>query len=186
MRTYRILEPDEIHLARNLVEGLDPGDEYHHFLHIMSAADFDAWERRADRHVFIGCFSDESLIGFAEIAGAAGHAECSLCVDADHRRDGIGTVLFERSCALAREVGAHNLSIMVARGDVEMFDLATEHQGYAVYRRAPSLILPQGGSSTACWLEFDLDSMPAAQWFSDGVRWVHDLLRRRDGPAASA
>jgi len=176
MRTYRTLEREEIPLVRELVEGLDPDDQYRHFLQDMSEDDFDAWEERARHHTVLGCFSGDELVGFAEIAGADDRVECSLCIGSEHRRKGIGTALFERACVMAHEAGAHRLSIFVTRGDVEMFDLAARHKGYATYSHGRSMILSSRDHTMACWLSFNLDSMPPAEWFAGAVRWVRDLL----------
>jgi len=176
MKHYRDLLADERGLARAFLERMDLDDQVHHFQCAMTDSDFNVWEERAKSHRLIGCFDHNRLIGMAEIAQNRDHAECSLYVDAEHRRKGIGTALFERSCTSARDSGAHHFTILVTRGDAEMMDMAVQHDGLSVFRHGKSMILPEGDHATARWLIFELDSMSPETWFSRAVRDVREHL----------
>ena len=176
MLHYRDLAPDERGAARALFERMDLDSQIHHFQRAMAEVDFDLWEERAQGHQLIGCFDGDDLVGVAEIACGAPHAESSLWVDPGHRRRGIGTALFDRACTAARARGAHQLIVLVTRGDAEMLDMASRHHGLSVFRHGSSMILPEGDQATARWLAFDLDSMPPEDWFSQAVRSVREGL----------
>jgi len=173
---YRDLAPDERGAARRLFESMDLDSQLHHFQREMTAADFDLWEERAGRHHMIGCFDGDELVGIAEIAHGEFHAESSLWVEPGHRRRGIGTALFDRACAAARDRGARQLIVLVTRGDAEMLDMAIRHHGLSVFRHGSSMILPEGDQAVARWLAFDLASMPAGDWFSHAVRSVREAM----------
>ena len=123
MNHYCDLSANERHLARGLLELMDVEDQVHHFQRAMTDSDFDAWEERAQSHRLIGCFAHKRLIGVAEIALNGDDAECSLYVAVEHRRKGIGTVLFERARAAVRESGGEHLAVLVTRGDGAMAGL---------------------------------------------------------------
>ena len=86
-------------------------------------------------------------------------AECSLFVEAGHRHRGIGTELFQITCAAAKELGGRTLTILVTRGDLEMLDLAVRMEGISTFRHGTSMILPGDDHGNARWLAFDIDSI---------------------------
>jgi GNAT superfamily N-acetyltransferase len=174
--SIRELAANETGLARALLEQMNTGDQLHHFLCAMTAENFARWEERARSHRLIGSFDQGRLTGLAEVADSDGNAECSLWVDAGYRRRGIGTALFERVCALAREGGARSLMILVTRGDAEMLDMAARHGGFSVYRHGKSMILPGGDHPMARWLVFELDDPPHASWFAKAIRAVRESV----------
>jgi GNAT superfamily N-acetyltransferase len=176
MRHYRDLAADECGLARDFLAQMDLEDQVHHFQQAMSEGDFDDWEMRATNHHLIGCFDHDILVGMAEIAHDADHAECSLYVDAAHRGKGIGTALFERACLSAHERGADHLTILVTRGDAVMLDMAVRHDGLSVFQHGKSMILPEGDHAMARWLVFNLDEMSPESWFSGALRSVREHL----------
>jgi len=180
LKQYRELAADELGRARAFLGRMAPDDQMHHFQQIMSEADLDAWEMRARDHRLIGYFEHDHLFGMAELAYGDDQAECSVCVDAGHRRQGIGTALFERACSAAREGGARYLTVLVTRGDAEMLDLAVRHHGLSVFRHGQSMILPEGDHGTARWLVFELDEAleekTPEDWFSHAVRSVREIL----------
>jgi len=176
MREIRDIGSDELKAARALFEGLGPVDQIHHFQQVMTGADLDDWEARARTHRLIGCFEHGALVGLSEVAFDRDHAECSLCIEAGHRGQGIGTALFERSCTAAREAGARSLTILVTRGDATMLDMAVRHHGLSVFRHSRSMILPAGEHPTAFWLVFELDHESPETWFSHAVRRVCEAL----------
>jgi GNAT superfamily N-acetyltransferase len=172
----RELSVSETSLARALLERMDTGDLLHHFQCAMTGEQFDLWEERARSHRLIGSFDGSRLVGLAEVAERDDTAECSLWVDAGHRRRGIGTALFERACDVAREGGARSLVVLVTRGDADMLDMAARHDGLSVYRHGGSLILPDGDHSTARWLVFELADAPPKTWLGKAVRFVRGSL----------
>lgn len=180
MMRFRELRANERQLARALLERMDDDDQRHHFQRVMTAGEFDLWQERARNHRLIGSFDGDHLVGVAEIARGGDHAECSLWVDVEHRRRGIGTELFERACAAARESGARALLVLATRGDAEMLDMAIRHEGLSVYRHGESMILPEGDHATARWLVFELGDPPHESWFAHGFRSIREALGLRD------
>lgn len=175
----RNLAANETGLARALLERMGADDQLHHFQCIMTAIEFDLWEERARRHRLIGSFDRSHLVGLAEIAHFEDRAECSMWVDVEHRRRGIGTALFEQACVAARESGAKTLMVLVTRGDAEMLDMAVRHDGLSIYRHGKSMILPEGDYATARWLVFELGVPPPENWFGHAIRSVREILALR-------
>ena len=174
---YRDLTPEECRHARTLLETVGLDDQVHHFMHAMTESDFDEWERTAQTHRMIGCFDHGCLVGFAQIAPNAEQSECSLFVTADHRKQGIGTALFQHACEVARTQGAHFLTILATRGDAQMLDLAARNEGLSIYRHGKSMILPGEDHANARWLAFDLDAMPAETWFKRTLQQAREHLK---------
>lgn len=176
MTRYRDLAEDDLVRARSLLAAMEFDDQVHHFQRAMSDEDFDRWQARAADHLLIGAFGGGELVGLIELAFGAEGAECSLYVAPEHRRQGIGTALFERACRAAREIGARTLTVLVTRGDAEMLDMAVRHDGLSVYRHGRSLILPEGDHSKARWLVFTLDDGAPESWFAETITRVRERL----------
>ena len=174
--SYRLLAPGDIPAARAHLEGFDTEDLFQHFHQFMEAEDFDAWASRALDHDLIGCFARGQLVGLAEIAYDEAECEIALSVDPDQRGRGIGTQLFERACARARERGFPRAAVLISRGDRPMIDLAVRHDGYTAYKRGESLIMPGARHSLLSCLIFDLEHMPPTDLFGKAVRNVRVAL----------
>ncbi|MBX9634145.1 MAG: GNAT family N-acetyltransferase [Magnetospirillum sp.] len=85
--------------------------------------------------LILGCFAHGCMVGAAHVAFAGDLAEVGVSVDPDHRTQGIGAELFQRSARWARNRHAGRLYTLCRSDNRSMMALASK-QGMTIHRES--------------------------------------------------
>lgn len=116
----------EVHLS-GLLCGLDKSSRINRFGHALSDARLQGYakEAMAGAAYMAGAFDAGRLIGVVEVfATRDGVAEVAFAVDADWRRQGLGSALLEAATRWAEQASVATLRMFISRNNWPMRQLA--------------------------------------------------------------